>query len=380
MQKNSVSPAYVVAELQARENRANHAFSEAADGAKSAADIARLDGDMNSWWNMTFFQAENLLDAEDFDQCADLVTELVNCPRAVTRRHDLARSYILLAKAKQGAGHLEQAAKAAQAAVELLSDDPDTETNVKARQALIAALADIGQLDEAWTECLALADVISAEVDDQLMGKAYWVIGNVAFLRNNVRQGLEYHELAAATFSPARNLDVWAKFNKASAAMRLAADVADAGTLRCIERAELATDIIGGSANDFLLLKLNRGHWSYLAGDSDTAIELLEGVCADADKALPQILGEAYLLLGRANAAAGNRAAAREHLLKAADHFEATGARQRAEQAQEFLATEAGAEAEAEAEAGATEAGATEAGKVGARGLACPQSAWTDLP
>jgi tetratricopeptide (TPR) repeat protein len=293
---------------------------------------------MDSWWNMTFFQAENLLDAEDFDACADLATELVNCPRAATERHDLARAYILLAKVKQGAGQLEQAADAARAAVELVSDDPDVETNVKARQALIAALADTGRLDEAWAECLALADVISAEVDDQLVGKAYWVIGNVAFLCNDVQQGLNYHELAAATFSPARNLDVWAKFNKASAAMRLAAEVADTDTLRCIERAELATDVIGGSANDFLLMKLNRAHWSSLAGDPAAAIELLEQVCADEDKTSPQILGEAFLLLGRANAAAGNQAAAREHLLKAADHFEAAGAPQRADQAREFLA------------------------------------------
>ena len=125
-----------------------------------------------------------------------------------------------------------------------------------------------------------LAEVVSAEVDDQLIGKVYWVIGNVAFLCNKVQEGLEYHELAAATFSPARNLDVWAKFNKASAAMRLAADVADADTLRCIERAELATDVIGGSANDYLLMKLNRGHWSFLAGDSQTAVELLDRLCA----------------------------------------------------------------------------------------------------
>jgi tetratricopeptide (TPR) repeat protein len=338
MQHNFVSPSYVAAELQARKNRSQHDFSEAARSAKAAADIARSDGDMDSWWNMTFFQAENLLDAEDFDACADLATELVNCPRAATERHDLARAYILLAKVKQGAGQLEQAADAARAAVELVSDDPDVETNVKARQALIAALADTGRLDEAWAECLALADVISAEVDDQLVGKAYWVIGNVAFLCNDVQQGLNYHELAAATFSPARNLDVWAKFNKASAAMRLAAEVADTDTLRCIERAELATDVIGGSANDFLLMKLNRAHWSALAGDPAAAIELLEQVCADEDKTSPQILGEACLLLGRANAATGNQAAAREHLLKAADHFEAAGAPQRADQAREFLA------------------------------------------
>jgi hypothetical protein len=182
-----------------------------------------------------------------------------------------------------------------------------------------------------------MAEIISGEVDDQIVGKAYWVIGNVAFLCSKVAEGLYYHELAAATFSPARNLTVWAKFNKASAAMRLAADVADADTLRCIERAELATDVIGGSPNDFLLLKLNRGHWNYLAGEYAAAVELLEQISADLETPSPQILGEACLLLGRSHAALGNESGARTHLLEAADHFEKAGAPQRAGQALEFL-------------------------------------------
>ncbi|AXJ10082.1 hypothetical protein CFN17_10945 [Arthrobacter sp. PM3] len=248
-----------------------------------------------------------------------------------------AQVHILLAKAHQGLGLLEQAAAEARAAADLMIDEDDVEIAVKARQALIAALADSGRLDEAWTESLIMADIISGEVDDQLVGKAYWVIGNVAFLCSKVAEGLHYHELAAATFSPARNLTVWAKFNKASAAMRLAADVADADTLRCIERAELATDVIGGSPNDFLLLKLNRGHWSYLAGESAAAVELLEQICADLETPSPQILGEANLLLGRSYAALGKSAEARQHLLEAADHFEKAGAPQRAEQALEFL-------------------------------------------
>ena len=88
-----------------------------------------------------------------------------------------------------------------------MADEDDVEIHVKARQALIAALADSGRLDEAWAESLIMADIISGEVDDQLVGKAYWVIGNVAFLCSKVAEGLHYHELAAATFSPARNLD-----------------------------------------------------------------------------------------------------------------------------------------------------------------------------
>ena len=341
MPLHSVSPLYAAAELRAYEHRTNHAFVNAARSAHEAAEIARGEGDMDAWWNMTFVQAENLLDAEEFEACAALASDLVGGPHSTVEPQAKALTYILVAKARQGAGLLEEAADAARAASLLVMDDDDVEIHVKARQALIAALADSGRLDEAWAECLRLAEVVSAEVDGQLIGKVYWVIGNVAFLCNKVQEGLEYHELAAATFSPARNLDVWAKFNKASAAMRLAADIADADTLRCIERAELATDVIGGSANDYLLMKLNRAHWNFLAGEATAAIELLDQVSADPDKPSPQILGEACLLLGRAKAAMGNQSAAQEQLLKAADHFEMAGAPHRAEKAREYLADQA---------------------------------------
>lgn len=341
MPQYPVSPLYVTAELKAHEHRTNHAFIEAAVSAHGAAEIARTEGDIDSWWKMTFLQAENLLDAEDFVACAAIAASLVGGHAATNEPQVQAEAYILLAKARQGGGALEEAADAARAAVALVADENQIETNVKARQALIAALADSGSLEEAWAESLGLAEAIETEVDDQLVGKGYWVIGNVAFLCNKVKDGLHYHELAAATLSPVRNLDIWAKFNKASAAMRLAADVADADTLRCIERAELATDIIGGSSNDYLLMKMNRAHWNFLAGEAQAAVELLDQIRADPEKPSPQILGEVCLLLGRAHSSLGNHDAARENLRTAAEHFEASGAQQRAEQALEFLAAEA---------------------------------------
>jgi hypothetical protein len=341
MPQNFVSPAHVAAELRAREHRASHDFPGAARAAQEAAEIARAEGDLVGWWSMTFFQGENLLDSGDFDECAQLASTLVyDSPQTVTPRLQ-ARARILLSKAWQATGLLENAADEARAAALLAADDDDAETHVEARQALVAALGERGRLGEAWTECLVLADVISDELDDQLAGKAYWVIGNVAFLCDKVEEGLYYHERAAATFSPARNLAVWAKFNTASAAMRLAAEVADAATLRCIERAELATDVIGGSENDLLLLKLNRAHWSYLVGEPGPAVALLEEIRTTGERASPQILGEACLLLGRAYLSTGDKAAARQPLREASGHFESAGAPQRAEQARDLLAAEA---------------------------------------
>jgi hypothetical protein len=339
---HSVSPLYAAAELQAHEHRSNHAFAEAASSAEQAAEIAFRAGDSASWRNMTFLQAENLLDAERFEECATLAAALVADVTGAPHASDKARTYILLAKARQGAGLLEQAVESARAAADLTEGEPDVEININARQALIATLADGGRLTEAWDESQALAGIISDEVDDQVAGKAYWVVGNVAFLCDRVEDGLRYHELAASTLSPIRNLDIWAKFNKASAAMRLEANVADADTLRCIERAELATDVIGGSENDLLLLRRNRAHWSYLVGDASSAVALLEEICATPGQVSPQVLGEACFLLARSYLASGDKDAARQALAEAVIHFESAGAPHRAQQTREFLKTDLG--------------------------------------
>ena len=152
MPLHSVSPLYAAAELRAYEHRTNHAFVQAASSAHEAAEIARSDGDVDAWWNMTFFQAENLLDAEEFEACAALASDLVDGPHSTMEPQAKALTYILVAKARQGAGLLEEAADAARAASLLVTDDDDVEIHVKARQALIAALADSGRLDEAWAE------------------------------------------------------------------------------------------------------------------------------------------------------------------------------------------------------------------------------------
>ena len=339
MRQQSVSAAYAAAELRARDYRANHDFSEAAESAREAAEIARNDGDTDSWWSMTYFRAQNYLSDADFEGCAAAASKLVENTRHISPQ-SRAQVHILMAQARQGSGLLDSAAAEARTAMELAGDESDVEINVRARQALIAALADSGKLAEAWSESKGLASVISEELDEQLAGKAFWVIGNVAFLCDKSDEGLRYHELAASTFSPARDLNVWAKFNKASAAMRLAANIADSDTLRCIERAELATDVIGGGEIDLLLLKRNRAHWSYLAGDAASAVAILEDICTATTAS--QVLGDAWFLLARSYLAMGDKDAARQSLLEAAIHFESAGAPDRAQQARDFLKSELG--------------------------------------
>ena len=189
MQQSSVSPSYAAAELQARELRSSHDFREAANAAQMAADIADAEGDASSWWHMTLFRAESLIAAGEIEACAELAGTLIAEPRDGNRQLQ-AQVHILLALTRRGMGLLEEAADEARIAADLMVDEDDVEIAVKARQALIAALADSGRLDEAWAESLIMADIISGEVDDQLVGKAYWVIGNVAFLCSKVAEGL----------------------------------------------------------------------------------------------------------------------------------------------------------------------------------------------
>jgi hypothetical protein len=107
MHEKKVAPAYAAAELQAREHRASHEFAKAADGARSAADIARDEGDSTGWWNMTFLQAENLLDAGDFAECTALARSLSEASLAATSPQYRARALILMANSLRGEGRLD---------------------------------------------------------------------------------------------------------------------------------------------------------------------------------------------------------------------------------------------------------------------------------
>ncbi|MFP3570739.1 hypothetical protein, partial [Paraburkholderia sp. SIMBA_030] len=78
-------------------------------------------------------------------------------------------------------------------------------------------------MEDAWRECLVLETLLTDEVDEDTAGKGYWVIGNVAFLTDHVSEGVRYHDQAAEWLSPSKDVDLWARFNRASAEMRLQA-------------------------------------------------------------------------------------------------------------------------------------------------------------
>ena len=299
MQSPHLAP-HLVAGLNARAKWKARDFDEAFRLAAEAAELALDAGDEPAWWNMRYLQAECLRDQGSIEEYLALAIALNDHSLTASSPELGAKAGTMVAIGLQGLGRLAEAATMASDAAKLAATDSDLlYVQVLAQRALIAALAESRLLDDAWRECLVLETLITDDVDEDTAGKGYWVIGNVAFLADRVADGSRYHDLAAERLSPSKDVDLWARFNRASAEMRLQAKLGDAATLRCIERAELATDIVGGSERDHLEMSLVRAHWNYLAGDMQEALAILEPLCARSSILATQTSAEAHFLFGR---------------------------------------------------------------------------------
>ncbi|MHA7293655.1 hypothetical protein [Arthrobacter sp. HLT1-21] len=320
-------------ELRAREAWSQRDYERARVIAGQAVDLALDDDNEVAWWNMAFLQAECLREEGAVEESVKVAQQLRDHSLTSQSPSLAVRVLTLLAVGLQGLGQLPEAVRQATAAVDVAADADAIdapELRVEAHQALIASLAESDRLDEAWAQCLALSVLLTTETRSQTAGKAHWTIGNVAFMRHEVANGTKYHSLAAVSLSPNNDLDLWARFNRASAALRLAAGVVDAETLECIERAETASSIVGGNERDQLELSLTRAHWLVLTGQLNAAVKRLKPICADATMLASQTAGEAYLLLGRSLAGRGEDFEAMSYLDSAKTFFVQSGAQDRA--------------------------------------------------
>lgn len=329
---------HVFLELRARDAWNQREYELALQIASEAANAARNNADDSAWWNMVFLQAECLKKAGAFHD-AQMAAETLRDNPLTQRYPDLsARVSTFLAGTLQGQGNLAAAAEEAKHAVEIASSAADSpDLRITAQHALIAALAESDRLDEAWEECLRLAELITPDVNSQTAGKAFWVIGNVAYLRRDAAVGTEFHRRAASHLSPSNDLDLWSRFNRASAALRLAGGVVEPETLECIERAELAASIVGGSERDKLELSLTRAHWLFLTGQYDAAVERLKPICAASGLLASQTAAEAYLLLGQALTHSGDPLEGLFQLEKSQELFRQSGAPDRESHAGQLI-------------------------------------------
>lgn len=330
----SVSDAeYVLAGLYARQAWDLRDYPLAASHAAFAAQTALEGKNTSAWWNMTYMQAECLMKQGQLKECQDLVQRLLNHPMAAESVGLGVRARQMLAAVCHGQGQLGVAIEHAQEAVRLCAQLPQGSTLIiGALRALIGALAESGRLDEAWQYCQDMNEQMDEQSMSQLAGEVAWVVGNVAFMRHDYAEGIKYHEKAAKLLSPAHDIDLWARFNKASAAVRLSSGIVEPETLSSIERAELALSIVGGNEADRLEVAFIRARWLYLTGDIVSAVQKLREIHAERDVLAKHTAGEVALLLGKALKAAGESDEALVYLDEAQKEFSAAGASDRVQQ------------------------------------------------
>lgn len=331
---------FVLLEHRARQSFTAREYSDAEATATEAASVALRLKNSSAWWNMMFLRAEALRDQGQHDEYRTAAEEVLNHPLTDESLALKVRAETLVANAYLGLGKLHIAVEHALNAVEQGKNLPgDSLIYIGALFALIASLAESGQLDSAWASCEALAEAVAEGAPSQTAGNAYWAIGNVAFKRQDITAGLSNHQLAAQRLLPASDIEQWARFNKASASMRLAAGVVEPETLECIEKAELAISVIGGNPAEALELRLTRARWLHLNGQPEEALEELAPVESERELLSQHLQGEIDLLTARCMVSMGNGTEAVDHLARAQQAFALAGSPDRASLAIE-LATE----------------------------------------
>jgi transcriptional regulator with XRE-family HTH domain len=325
---------YVLAGLYARQAWDLRDYPLAADYAASAARIALEGRNTSAWWNMTYMQAECLLKQGDLEDCQRIIERLIEHPMAKESVGLGVRARQMLAAVLQREGQLSAAVDEAMEAMKLSKELPPSSTIiVGALRVLIGALAESGRLDEAWRYCQLLTQQVDEQTMPQLAGEVAWVVGNVAFMRHDYAEGVMEHERAAKLLSPANDIQLWARFNKASAAVRLQSGIVEPETLASIERAELAFSIVNGMKSDELEVAFIRARWLYLTGDIVAATQKLRDIQAQSNALAKHTAGEVALLLGKSLKAAGESEEALVYLKEAQKDFSSAGAQERVQQA-----------------------------------------------
>lgn len=319
-------------ELSARQALDERDYPASCAQAEAAAHAALAAGDTGTWWSMTYLAAASLHAAADYRGCIAATAGLARHPLALERAGFKAQAETLLAAAYQGIGELQTAVVHARAAVAAVSGPaPGAPVFQAAAEALAAALAEAGRLDEAWEYCRTLLlPLLEAGISRQMKGKVFWTAGNVAFRRGDPGTGLLHHRAAAGLLAPGTDVELWARFNSSTAAARLAAGIHDGETLTCIEHAAAATSAVGLHGPVPLEVDHSRALWLDLNGEHVLAVTLLTEVYARRAELPPQTAAEVALHLGRALARSGRADAGTVYLADSEQSFRSVGAGDRA--------------------------------------------------
>ena len=331
---------FILNEYRAQQAQERRNYQEAILFSQAAAAAASAGDDDWGFCRMKFSIATLQYELGLLDESVATSRQLVGSA-AISAFPDLqSKAKVLLSRALQNQGGMEEAlsvARDASSDVEKDADDASFDARISSQHGLVAALAEQGDLDAAWTEAMKLEEMVRSDASPRVAGMANWTIGNVGFMAGRNGEGLEYHKRASRDLASLNDVAQWGLFNKASAAVRLQAGVIESETLECIERAEVALGITGAAESDLLELRLARGRWELEIGNLRAAETLSRQVATDASMLYPFLKARALQLLALSLAAAGQRDKAIEAGRDSERLFEEVGAAIMAAETKEFV-------------------------------------------
>ncbi|MHA7264415.1 helix-turn-helix domain-containing protein [Arthrobacter sp. TMN-37] len=301
-------------------------YSLAALEAEYAASLAHEQGDTVVWRHFTNLQADAYAILRRHDETEAKLVELLAHPMTLEQPELHATALGGLARVRRFGSDLPEALALARQAATAADPLPEySETRLMSKFVLIASLSVLGLLDEAWEEAQSLSGIEEiGGVPSPTIGRAGWVLGNIAFRRGDVDTGLAQHALAAQHIPPHADIQLWSHFNLASAGVRLRAGLCDAGVERCLDNADLGLQVAGTDVQRAELL-LAKAQLQALRGQMAEVVSLLRTVQEQDVDLEFEHAGLMERLWGRYHASTDDLLRARSHYLKAAQLYSDAG-------------------------------------------------------
>ncbi len=301
-------------------------YALAVSEAGYAASLATEQGNAVAWWHLTNLQADAYSAQRRHGETEAKLLELLAHPLTVDRPELHATVLGGLSTVRRFGSDLPGALALARSAAAAAAPLPEySAIRLKTKFILIASLSVLGLLEEASEEALSLTGIEQVGgVPSPTIGRAGWVVGNIAFRRGDIETGIGQHTLAASHLRPQADIQLWSHFNLASAGVRLRAGLSDAGVERCLSNAELGLRIAGTKVQRAELL-LAQAQLRALRGEMEKVMPLLLTVQEQDVELEFEHAGLMERLLGRYSASAGDPVRARRHYLEAAKLYSDAG-------------------------------------------------------
>lgn len=303
-----------------------HDWDGAVRVAQQAAHLAQSQGRQSRRWESEMALAVALMASGRYCDAAELSEDLAGRPVVAAAGDLRAEARTLAARAARASGRLADSARLAALAVQDAAD-ASPELLAEALVAELGALVTAERMADAAEPERRLRE-LTADLEPAIGSKVAWAIGNAAFARGEIEQGLDWHLRGADLSDPQVDARGWARLRLATAHYLVDHDVERAQDF--LDQAQPIVMVLG-NAGDIADLRLVQARALVGAGRPQHAVQLLTHLCGEAATLGDvRLEGELREALASALQIVGENQRARDELRRAAICFEEAQAPERA--------------------------------------------------